>query len=135
MIKTILVPATGNQTDDAIFTSALAAARAFNAHLDFLHVRVDAAAMVAAMATDGSGAAMVSGLVERVDEEATRREDTARQLVQRFSERERLGSADTPAGPASPTPQWVRENRDGGYLGRGYGRWAERLVGGHPAGG
>ncbi len=65
MIKTILVPATGNQTDDAVFTSALAVARAFDAHLDFLHVRVDAGAMVAAMATDGSGAAMVSGLVER----------------------------------------------------------------------
>src|SRR5947199_336229 len=56
MIKTILVPATGNQTDDAVFTSALAVARAFNAHLEMVHVRVDAATTVAAMATDGSGA-------------------------------------------------------------------------------
>ena len=93
MIKTILVPVTGNQTDDAVFTSALAVARAFDAHIDFLHVRVDAGAMVAAMATDGSGTTMVSGLVERIDEEATRREDTARQLFQRFCERERLAIA------------------------------------------
>jgi len=133
MIKTILVPATGNQTDDAVFTSALAAARAFNAHLDFLHVRVDAAAMVAAMATDGSGAAMVSGLVERADEEATRREDAARQLFERFCEGERLLIEDTPASQQSPTAQWLRQIGDEAYWVREYGRAADLLVIGHPA--
>jgi nucleotide-binding universal stress UspA family protein len=133
MIKTILVPATGNQTDIAVFASALAAARAFAAHLGFLHVRVDAAAMAAAMATDGSGAAMVSGLVERIDEEATRREDTARQLFQRFCERERLAIEDTPAGQQSPTAQWLRQTGDEAYWVREYGRAADLLVIGHPA--
>jgi nucleotide-binding universal stress UspA family protein len=133
MIKTILVPATGNRTDGAVFTSALAAARAFNAHLDFLHVRVDAAAMVAAMATDGSGAAMVSGLVERIDEEATRREDMARQLFRRFCERERLAIEDTPAGKQSSTAQWLRETGDEAYWVREYGRAADLLVTGHPS--
>jgi nucleotide-binding universal stress UspA family protein len=133
MIKTILVPATGNQTDDAVFTSALAAARAFNAHLGFLHVRVDAAAMVAAMATDGSGAVTVSGLVERIEEEATRREDAARQLFQRFCERERLAIEDTPAGKQSPTAQWYRQTGDEAYWVREYGRAADLLVIGHPA--
>ena len=132
MIKTILVPATGNQTDDAVFTSALAAARAFNAHLDFLHIRVDAA-MVAAMATDGSGAAMVSGLVERIDEEATRREDTARQMFDRFCERERLAIEDAPADQQSPTAQWLRQTGDEAYWVREYGRAADLLVVGHPA--
>ena len=33
MIKTILVPATGSDTDEAVFTSALTVARAFDAHL------------------------------------------------------------------------------------------------------
>jgi nucleotide-binding universal stress UspA family protein len=133
MIKTILVPASGNPTDDAVFTSALAVARAFDAHLDVLHVRVDAAAMVAAMATDGSGAAMVSGLVERIDEEATRREDTARQLFQRFCQRERLPIEDTPAGQQSPTAQWLRQTGDEAYWVREYGRAADLLVIGHPA--
>ena len=132
MIKTILVAATGSQTDDAVFTSALAAARAFNAHLDFLHVRVDAAAMVAAMATDGSGAAMVSGLVERIDEEATRREDTGRQLFERFCERERLAIANIPAGQQSPTAQWLRQTGDEAYWVREYGRAADLLVIGRP---
>lgn len=133
MIKTILVPATGNRTDDAVFTSALAAARAFNAHLDFLHVRVDAAGMVAAMATDGSGAAMVGGLVERVDEEATRREDAARQLVERFCERERLAIESAPADRQIPTAQWLRQMGDEAYWVREYGRAADLLVVGHPA--
>jgi nucleotide-binding universal stress UspA family protein len=133
MIKTILVPATGNQTDDAVFTSALTAARAFNAHLDFLHVRVDAAAMVAAMAADGSGAAMVSGLVKRIEEEATGREDTATQLFQRFCERERLAIEDTPAGQQSPTAQWLRQTGDEAYWVREYGRAADLLVIGRPA--
>jgi nucleotide-binding universal stress UspA family protein len=131
-MKTILVPAIGNQTDDAVFTSALAVARAFNAHLEVLHVRVDAAAMVAAMATDGSGATMVSGLVERIDEEATRREDTARQLFQRFCERERLAIADTPAGQQGPTAQWLRQTGDEAYWVREYGRAADLVVVGHP---
>jgi nucleotide-binding universal stress UspA family protein len=132
MIKTILVPATGNQTDDAVFTSALAVARAFDAHLDVLHVRVDAAAMVAAMATDGSGATMVGGLVERIDEEANQREDTARQLFQRFCERERLAIDEAPAGKQSPTAQWLRETGDEAYWVREYGRAMDLLVIGRP---
>src|ERR1700720_3846160 len=133
MIKTILVPATGNQTDDAVFTSALTAARAFNAHLDFLHVRVDAGAVVAAMATYGSGAVTISGLVERIDEEASRREDAARQLFQRFCERERLAIEDTPAGQQRPTAQWLRQAGDEAYWVREYGRAADLLVIGRPA--
>ena len=42
MIKTILVPATGSDLDIAVFRSALTVARAFAAHLEFLHVQVDA---------------------------------------------------------------------------------------------
>ena len=133
MIKTILVPATGNRTDDAVFTSALTAARAFNAHLGFLHVRVDAAAMVAAMAADGSGAAMVGGLIERIDEEATQREDTAKQLFQRFCEREQLLIEDAPAGGQNPTAQWLRQIGDEAYWVREYGRAADLLVIGRPA--
>src|ERR1700726_2139126 len=79
MIKTILVPATGSDTDDAVFMSALAVARAFEAHIDFLHVRVDAGAMAAAMASDGSGA-MITGLVDRIEQEADEREEKAKRV-------------------------------------------------------
>lgn len=39
-MKTILVPAGGSDTDDAVFRTALAVARPLNAHLEFLHVRI-----------------------------------------------------------------------------------------------
>ena len=125
MIKTILVPATGNQTDDAVFTSALTAARAFNAHLDFLHVRVDAAVMVAAMATDGSGAVTFSGLVERIDEEPA-------------GGRTRPGSCSNASASVSgwrlkiPRPASIAPRRNG--FGRpatrpiGFGNMAERQI-------
>jgi nucleotide-binding universal stress UspA family protein len=85
------------------------------------------------MATDGSGAVTVSGLVERIDEEASRREDAARQLFQRFCERERLAIEDTPAGQQRPTAQWLRQAGDEAYWVREYGRAADLLVIGRPA--
>ena len=132
MIKTILVPATGSHKDDGVFTSALAVARALDAHLDFLHVRADAAAMAAAMASDGGGAAMVTGLVERIDEEVSQREESAKQLFQRFCERERLVVADSPIAQPGPTAQWHQQTGDEAYWVTEYGHSADLLVIGRP---
>jgi nucleotide-binding universal stress UspA family protein len=133
MIKTILVPAIGSDADNAVFASALTVARVFDAHLDFLHVRVDAAAMAATMATDGSGAAMVTGLVERIEEEASQREDSARQLFQAFCERERVDIAESPAVQQRPTAQWHLQTGDEAYWVREFGRAADLLLIGYPA--
>jgi hypothetical protein len=43
MIKTILVPTGGSDTDFVVFETALAVAQLFRAHLEFFHARVDAA--------------------------------------------------------------------------------------------
>src|SRR5207302_5541734 len=57
MIKSILVAATGGDTDSATLAAALAVARLFQAHLDVLHVRLDAVTAAVAMTIDaGSGA-------------------------------------------------------------------------------
>jgi nucleotide-binding universal stress UspA family protein len=133
MIKTILVPATGSQTDDGVFASALAVARAFDAHLDLLHVRVDAEAMAATLAADGSGAALITGLLERIDEDARQREETARLLLERFCEREHLVMADSPAVQPGPSAQWHRQTGDEAYWVTEYGRSADLLVIGRPA--
>lgn len=109
MIKTILVPSTGSSSDAAVFASALAVARPFAAHLDFLHVRVDAAAMAVSMASDGGGATMVGGLVERLDDEAGRREARAEQLFRQLCEREGVAIADAPPGPSGLTAQWTSQ--------------------------
>ncbi|HEY1431301.1 MAG TPA: universal stress protein [Stellaceae bacterium] len=128
MFKTILVPATGSDTDDAVFASALAVGRAFDAHLEFLHVRVDAAAMAATMAADGTGAAMVGGLIERIEQEAGEREERAKALFQRFCERERLTIAETPTDQPGPSAQWLQEVGDEAYWVTEHGRSADLLL-------
>ena len=133
MIKSILVPSTGSDTDNAVFASALAVARPFGAHLDFLHVRVDAATMAVTMAAEGGGATMVGGLINRLEEEATQREEKARQLFQRFCEREGLAVGDTPPDPPGLSAQWVRQVGAEPYWVTEYGRAADLLVIGRPA--
>src|SRR5437879_9302478 len=105
MIKTILVPATGGDGDPSVFASALAVARAFGAHLEFLHVRPDAAAMAVSMAADGGGATMLGSLIDRLEEEADEREKTANQLFRGFCERQGLALRDAPPAPSSGSAQ------------------------------
>ena len=131
-MKTILVPVTGSDTDSAVFASALAVARPFAAHLDFLHVRVDAAAMAVAMASDGGGARMVGSLVARIEEDAAAREEKAKQLFDSFCAREQLALSDAPPGPAGPSAQWLWQTGEEPYWVAEYGRAADLLVIGHP---
>ena len=128
MIKAILVPATGSSSDTAVFASALAVAHKFAGHIDFLHVRVDATAMAATMATDGGGAVMISGLVDRIDDEANQREANARGLFQTFCEREQLSIADTPGGRPGPTARWLREVGDEAHWVAEYARSSDLVV-------
>jgi nucleotide-binding universal stress UspA family protein len=132
MIKTILVPATGSDSDTAVFASALAVARAFAAHLEFLHVRPDAEAMAVAMASDGGGATMVGGLIDRLEEEADEREEKANRLFQSFCEREGLALRDVPPGPQGPSARWLREIGAEPYWVAEHGRAADLLVIGRP---
>ena len=132
MIKTILVPATGSDSDSAVFASALAVARRFGAHLEFLHVRPDAAATAVAMASEGGGATMVGSLINRLEQEADEREKKANQLFQGFCEREGLVLRDAPPGPSGPTAQWLRQIGAEPYWVAEYGRCADLLVIGRP---
>jgi len=132
MIKTILVPATGSDRDNAVFASALIIARAFAAHLEFLHVRPDAASTAIAMASDGGGATMVGGLITRLEEEASRREEKAKQLFESFCQREGLALRDAPSDPQGPSAQWCREIGAEPYWVAEYGHAADLLVIGRP---
>jgi nucleotide-binding universal stress UspA family protein len=134
MFKTILVPATGSDADAAVFAAALAVARPFAAHLDFLHVRADTAAMAVAMTSDG-GAAMAGGLVERLDEASDQYEARAKQLFEQFCAREGLAMVDAPPGPSGPSAQWTRQIGAETYWVAEHGRAADLMVIGRPADG
>ena len=130
MIKTILVPATGSNMDIAVFRSALTVARAFAAHLEVLHVQVDAMAMAAAMVSGGEvgTGATVIGLVDQIKEDAGRREAKARQTFDEFCARERLVLADTPIAQGVPSAQWLRQIGDEAHWVAQLGRSADLLI-------
>ena len=127
MIKTILVPATGTDLDRAVFASALAVARPFAAHLDFLHVRVDAMS-VAMTATSEGGTVMMGGLLERLEAEGEEREMRSRRIFDEFCAGERLAISDSPPGPAEPSAQWLRQMGREPYWIAEYGRAADLIV-------
>ena len=109
MIKTILVPAMGTDTDRGVFASALAVARPFGAHLDFLHTRIDAETIAATIAPEVRSARVVTDLINRIEEEAEQREQKAKQLFESLCRREGLALAETPPGPSAPSARWLRE--------------------------
>ena len=130
MIKTILVPATGSDLDIAVFRSALTVARAFAAHFEVLHVHVDATAVAAAMVSDtgvGVGATVI-GMVDQIEEDASRREAKARQSFQEFCAREQVVLADTPIAQGAPSAQWLRQMGDQAYWVAELGRSADLLI-------
>jgi nucleotide-binding universal stress UspA family protein len=106
MIKTILVPAMGNETDAASYAAALQIARPFAAHLDALHVRLDPMEVAVAMTSDGS-AGLPVGLIEHLQQDVREREAKAQRLFTEFCARETLAVAASPAaGSTAPTAQW-----------------------------
>ena len=130
MIRTILVPVTGADSDPAVFTAALKAARLLGAHLDFLHVHMDPSEMAAAFATDVGGGMISAGLIESMEEEADQRENKAQKSFQAFCERERLADHPTPSEPVFA--QWHREiGNEAAWIGE-YGRTSDLLVVGRP---
>ncbi len=135
MIKTILVPSTSGAGDNAVFVSAAAIARRFAAHIDFLHVRVDAAAMAVAMTSDGGGPAMLGGLVDRMEAEAAEREEQAKRQFEDFCARAGLAIADTPPGPPGPSAQWTRQVGAEAYWIAEHGRAADLMIIGRPTDG
>jgi nucleotide-binding universal stress UspA family protein len=108
MIKTILVPATGGETDVGTFAAALQVARMFGAHLDFLHVRLDTVEVAVAMTADaGGGGALTPGMIEQLEQEVAEREAKAKRTFTEFCTREGLDVVTAPAnGTTKPSAQW-----------------------------
>lgn len=107
MIKTILVPATGNPSDSTTLAAALTVARGFAAHIDALHVRLDPVEVaVSSTAGDGSGGAgvMIADLVDQLEQDAAQREAVARDLFAKFCAGEGIAVAAAPAEVAGSGP-------------------------------
>jgi len=105
MFKSLLVPALGNDADEPALNAAAAIARGFAAHIDALHVRLDAAEMAVAMAADtsGAGSAISAGLIDDLEKNIREREQRAKQTFSRFCAAQGLTVSDA-AGSGSGQP-------------------------------
>ncbi len=130
MIKTILVAATGTDSDAATFTAALAIARPFAAHLDVLHVKLDAVNTAVSMTSDAGSGTLAAGLIERLEQDSRERETKAREIFSRFCAAANLAatSAPAPGGTAAPTAEWHVETGEEPRWMAAYGIAADLIV-------
>jgi nucleotide-binding universal stress UspA family protein len=132
MIKSILVPATGNETDTDAFAAALMVARSFAAHIDALHVRLDPIEFaVATAASDGSGAGgpMLESLIDQLEQDADEREAKTRAGFSEFCAREAVLLAAAPAeAGGEPSAQFHVETGQEARWMAAYGMTADLVV-------
>lgn len=113
MIKTILVPTGGSNTDFVVFETALTVALLFKAHLNFFHVRIDAAEALRysphAPFTRGRGLRSALDYYER---EAQTRARAGKQHFEEFCKQHGLIITDTPDPSLGVSANWHEEHGD-----------------------
>ena len=128
MIKTILVPSSGDASDTGCFDAALSIARAFTAHIDVLHVRVDPIEVALAMTSEPGGVPLIENLVAQLEQDAAQREATARQIFQDFCTREKLQMLDSPLDGGAASAQWHVETGNDASTIASFGRAADLIA-------
>jgi nucleotide-binding universal stress UspA family protein len=109
-MKSILVPIGGSETDEPLFETALAAARPFCGHLQFLHVRVSAGqAAVNTPHTEFAMGPALSSALDELDHKAKIRSDAAVQHFRHFCMRSMIEISGTPGRTAGITASWQEE--------------------------
>jgi len=128
MIKTILVPATGYDLDRVNFETALGVARLFDAHVDFLHLRIDPIEIYAsAMASTEAGGGTAAGeWIGRMEVEAEEQENKTRRTVDDFCKANKL--AFDQSGAVGLSSGWYCETGHAADALVEYGREAELMV-------
>jgi nucleotide-binding universal stress UspA family protein len=114
MIKTVLVPTSGSDTDSVVFETALAAARQCRSHLDFFHLRVSSgeALRYTPHASFARGQGLRNALQElRQDSEG--RSEAAAHHFRDFCKRHRIAVADAPRAFRKVSASWQEERGSG----------------------
>src|SRR5580704_433890 len=82
-IRKLLLPLTGTAAGEAALTTSLMIARAWNAHVLALHVRVDSRD-VAPLAGEGLSGAMIEEMMSATEKESSERAHAVRSMFDRF---------------------------------------------------
>src|SRR5215467_11733679 len=114
MFRTILVPASGSDTDAVVFETALAAARPQRAHLEFFHVCVSAGEalryMPHASFARGDG---LHNVLQELKQESEHRSDAAQRHVRDFCKRHKIAMLDMPGRFPALSASWRTEAENG----------------------
>ena len=111
MIKCILVPASGSSTDEPVFATALAAARALTAHLDFYHVRLPAIpAGATAPPPDACIGAALPVALQLLSEKTSRLSGAAAAHFRAFCDRHGIAIRDTPERALTVSASFLEES-------------------------
>jgi hypothetical protein len=110
MIKTILVPTGGSDTDFVAFETALAVARLFRAHMEFFHVRVNAGEALRYLphATFARGRGLRNAL-DQQERESQARFQAGKQHFRDFCKRHKLKVTDAPGWFLTVSANWHAE--------------------------
>jgi nucleotide-binding universal stress UspA family protein len=109
-MKSFLIPIGGSDTDESLFETALAAARPFSSHLNFLHVHIGAGQ--AAAHTPHTAFAMgpaLSNALRDLDAKAQTRSTLAARHFRDFCTRSMVDICDTPDRGRGVTASWHQE--------------------------
>jgi len=105
VFKSILVPATGNDSDNALFLAAASVARLFGGHLNLLHVKADIVPTITAMAAEQGGmwlADAINSLERNVVDQARR----SSRLATDFCSSQGIAQTSSP-GPHGVSAEWT----------------------------
>lgn len=105
-IRKLLLPLTGTAAGEAAMTTALMIARAWNAHVLALHVRVDSRD-VAPLAGEGLSGAMIEEMMSATEKESSDRAHAVRSLFDQFVTRQDVRIGDARPGVAYPTASFA----------------------------
>src|SRR5438094_521616 len=109
-MKSFLVPTGGADRDEAVFETALAAARPLAAHLNFLHIHIGAGeAAVHSPHTGFASGLALEGAIEELETEAKTRSAAALQHIRDYCLRSKIAICEAPYSSTEVTASWQEE--------------------------
>jgi len=105
-IRKLLLPLTGTAAGESALSTALIAARIWNAHVTALHVRVDSRD-VAPLAGEGLSGAMIEEMMSATERESTDRAHAVRAMFERFVANHGVTVTDARRGSAMATASFA----------------------------
>jgi nucleotide-binding universal stress UspA family protein len=126
-MKYLVVPVTGDDTDLAVFETALLVAQIFESHIEFLHIRQDVRDVVTSIvSSDLRGPPNLDQLTEEMERTADTREGAARHLYENFCATRTLTHAAEPSTGLSV--EWTTQTGSDADLLALYGRAGDLIV-------